>query len=356
MQQAGVNNGALSSSQNLAMGDSAIASQNTAIVGDSGSIDSSALSQGNQAETVNGYFIGGGYLDSQLASMSGQGSGMQGTASINGMEVVNSGILQELESGEVEMEIDGLSYYDLIRLGYFSVSATNKVSDISASTKLAPALPTVQGQGIITKDGSNPEIVDSPLGNANSYRLNMGKINQAKPIQLFLRKDSYLTNEGLDSSAGAQAISRAANTWDYWTKPSQNNLFQPAVIVDSSKKVDTHDGYSVNAFTPISNSQLAYARTWYSGKYLSEVDVCYNTNYQWTTDWDKAQSSNKAVIDLQTVALHELGHGIGLHDLYNLPQGDIRRNDHYAIMNNYDAPQHNLGAGDIAAIRAIYRK
>jgi hypothetical protein len=354
MQQAGVNNGALSSSQILAIGGSAFAGQNTAIVGDAGTIDSSNFSPGDQAKTIDAYFIGGGNLDAQLASISGQESGMQGTASFNGMEVVNTGILQELDSGEVEMAIDGLYQSQSGGIGAFGFAAASTAystaSSKEESTKLAAALPTVQVQGAITKDGSHAEIVNAPLGDAKSFD-NWGvKIN--KPIQLYLRADSNVKAEGLDATKVASAVSSAANTWDYWTKPNQNNLFQPNVIIDASKASDKKDGYNVVSFIPISNSWLAYTRTWYSGRYISEADMCFNMKYQWTTDWRTAQE--KGIYDVQTVALHELGHYAGLGDLYTLPQSDPRYKDNYAIMNRYDDAQHNLGAGDIAGIRKIY--
>jgi hypothetical protein len=350
VQQASVDNGFLTSSQNLAMGASAIAVQNTAIIGDSGTIDSCALSPGHKAETVNGYFTGGGNIDALLATISGHGMRMQGTASANGMEVLNDEILRGLESEDSEMAIEGLYLPKSGSIGSFGFSAKNTVSILAASkTSPAPA-PTVQVQGSIIKDGSNPEIVYSPLGDANSYVSFGFKIKN--PIQLYLRADSNLKGEGLDDEQVASAISSAANTWDYWTKPSQNNLFQPKVTIDAKRNSDKKDGYNVVSFIPMSESWLAYTRTYFSGKYLSEADMCFNMKYQWTTDWNTAQ--NGGAYDMQTVALHELGHYAGLGDLYTLPKSDPRYSDTNAIMNRINDPQHSLGAGDIAGLRKKY--
>lgn len=277
---------------------------------------------------------------------------MRGTASFNGMEVVNDGILQELDSGEVEMAVDGLYQLQRGNIGAFGLIAASTVSSRAASTQSAAPLPTVQVQGAITKEGSHPEIVNAPLGNANSNKIWGIKIKT--PIQLYLRADSNLKAEGLDAVNVASEVSSAANTWDYWTKPNQNNLFQPRVTIDAAKVSDKKDGYNVVSFIPISQSCLAYTRTWFSGSSLSEADMCFNMNYQWTTDWSAAKNG---VYDVQAVALHELGHYVGLGDLYNLPTSDPRQSDKNQQMNSINGingPRHSLGAGDIAGVRQIY--
>lgn len=197
-----------------------------------------------------------------------------------------------------------------------------------------------------------------------SIRLKKGRCDQPEPVKGYIdgrAKEhtlgcfSSLTGETLDPALANNAVTLAANTWDYWTKPDQNNLFMPTVINDASKSTDVADGYSVQAFKPISGtSTLAYTRI-YTNRYgyIAEADTCYNTNRVWTTDFSVAKS-NRNVIDLQTVALHELGHACGLGDLYTLPSTDPRRKDTNEIMNSYGAPRHNLGAGDIKGLQSIY--
>jgi hypothetical protein len=356
VQQASVNNGALSSSQSLAMGDMAIAGQNTAIVGDSGTIDSSSISIGHQAKIVEGYFDGGGNLNAQMASMVSQGVNLDGSVMMNGLEAIDSEILEEMGLQEGGMEIEGLYLAQKGKIGSFGLIASNTKSvSLPRSGKNGGTSPTETATGKISNEGLNPEIVNAPPGDANSYVLNAGMINPQQPIQLYLRSDSFLKAEGLDPASAAISISNAADTWDYWTKPEKNNLFQPNVIIDVSKPADRKDGYSTHAFIPIDQTWYGYARTYYSkgAKYITETDVCYNTNRLWTTDWNLAQN-DRAFLDLQSAALHELGHACGLRDLYSLPTGDMRMSDLYEIMNRYDGPQHSLGLGDISGIQAKY--
>ncbi len=74
----------------------------------------------------------------------------------------------------------------------------------------------------------------------------------------------------------------------------------------------------------------------------------------WTTDWSTAVNSGNNKIDLQSVATHELGHSIGMGDLYTLPSTDPRKSDYAQVMNLYDAPQRTLGNGDLTGAQKLY--
>ncbi len=339
-QQASVTRGAMQSSQSLMVAGGVLAAQETKLDGVAGSMDSIAESEGTPM-VVSAQFDGdGGNLDAQILSLASKGPHMQGTTDVNGLEFLNDEILQYLESGEVGgMRIDGAYKTEGGRLGSINLNAVK-------------ASGTKKG---ITDGGSHPEVAPA-LGDSNSYVLIGGKINTAKPIQLYLRNDAYLRAENLNPTSVASSIAEAANTWDYYTKPGQNNLFKPTVIVDARKAADKKDGYSTHAFKQAPASYISYARTWYSAdfKYIIETDVVYNIDRQWTTDWTVSQSTNGQIKDVQTMALHELGHACGLGDLYALPAGDPRKSDNNQIMSSYHGPQHTLGAGDIAAIQKLY--
>ena len=91
---------------------------------------------------------------------------------------------------------------------------------------------------------------------------------------------------------------------------------------------------------------------------ISESDIWYSRDFQWTTDLATAQSTGK--IDLQSVAVHELGHTIGMDDIYStnlgghLPPTDPRTQDWAQVMNAYDAPQRTLGNGDKTGAQMLY--
>jgi hypothetical protein len=351
IQQAEVQDGVIQSSQNSILEVDAFAAQKTAISGETGSIAS--ISEGeNDPVVVDGDFSGdGGNLNANLASISSSNSDIYGDLSIMGVECLNRNVLADISSGQVGINLNGLYEAQDKNLGTFNFRAEKqnayKGTPSGGKSKGSYGTPT----------DANQEIIKPAPGDANSYvLLNNRMISPENPVQLYLKTDSFLLNEKLKESSANQAISKAAATWDYWTEPYKNNLFRSVVINDPYKAADMQDGFSVHAFMPFSISGfIAYSRTYCDNSVtVLESDVTYNSNYAWTTDYLAAKKSGNRLIDLQSVALHELGHTCGLGDLYNLPNGDSRKADSNEIMNSYDSPQHYLGAGDINGIRKKY--
>ena len=73
---------------------------------------------------------------------------------------------------------------------------------------------------------------------------------------------------------------------------------------------------------------------------MIEADTLFNT--AWT--WDSYRGPLQSAMDIQRVALHELGHAIGLN--HSTAPG--------AIMNAYVGNQYTLSADDIAGAQALY--
>ena len=125
------------------------------------------------------------------------------------------------------------------------------------------------------------------------------------------------------------------------------------VTISSAVNADVYDGKNVVAwkgFGSNMNSALAYSRTWYNfnkvGGYNSaiESDLSFNTAYGWsTTGIDGTLNYRGSPIDVESVALHELGHSIGLGDLYGKSQfaTDTRQVMHY-----YDRIKRTLRNGE----------
>jgi hypothetical protein len=86
---------------------------------------------------------------------------------------------------------------------------------------------------------------------------------------------------------------------------------------------------------------LAVAQTRYSGSSIVESDIIFNANKPWNVfsgEWD-------GVFDFRRVAVHELGHCLGLG----------HENQTIAIMNSrYSESVETPRADDIAGLRAIY--
>jgi hypothetical protein len=95
-----------------------------------------------------------------------------------------------------------------------------------------------------------------------------------------------------------------------------------------------------------SGGTIGHTIIWYSGGTILENDIEFNDYYSWST----AASCPAGRMDVETIALHELGHWLCLSDLYNAE-------DAAKVMYGYGSTgttKRVLHSDDIAGIRSIY--
>jgi len=354
-QEASVSGGTLRSAQSLSAGGQLSASQSTEIAGQEGRVLSGALGEENVLLAEVG-FSGMGTLSARLTSRADETAHSEGYAAIDDTVLLNDGSFEAV-SREGESRIMGMAGTRLTEgagksIGSFELQVMNldreaDIQDRAEQVGTAAAL--------------------SSGGSYSSYALTGYRWNQRNPqLQLYLNPTD--TPSGLSTEASQNAIAQAANTWD---DAVGENLFADGstVIVDYTKVVDNPfppqgqevaDGYSVSGWKGLGGSYLGMQRWWSNGQLVDgyrsivETDSWYNRDFAWTTDLATAQSTGR--IDLQSVALHELGHGIGMGDLYTLPEGDPRKSDLQQVMNLYDGPQRELGNGDRTGAQILYNE
>lgn len=360
-QEASVAHGVLSSSLSLYADErqGAFACQRTDMEGQGGKVVSGALGEEN-VMLAEGGFSGQGSMNANLASAASGRAFSRGFAAIDDILVLSDDTINAVSSeGEnLMMGMSGLRMVgDGSDIGSFDVSILNfgltDAKGAAKASKTAAKATTVTG------------------GSYSSYKLTGYRWNVLNPkVQLYLNPTG--TPTGLTSASSQSAIAAAANTWD---NAVAGNIFADGttVIIDSKKVVDNpfsttpkKDGYNVNGWKKFGNSFIALNRWWTNGVkvggYYSiiESDIWYNLDYQWTTSLTTAKNSNK--LDLQSVALHELGHCIGMGDIYSttyggsLPPSDERTKDLEQVMNLYNGPQRTLGNGDKAGAQILYGK
>lgn len=126
---------------------------------------------------------------------------------------------------------------------------------------------------------------------------------------------SYAINpanpDGLTESFVTGAVSTSAETWDAATS---KELFNNQYSVDYSAVYGVYDSKNSVVFGAYPQSNvIAVTSVWYTRatRRIVEFDMLFNVYY----DWGDATAAS-AVMDLQNIATHELGHSVGLSDLY----------------------------------------
>jgi hypothetical protein len=346
-QAASVYYGALDSVQAIGAGQGVYAAQSTGMGGEGGSILSGAVGDENVMGAT-GTFTGAGLLSANLASSASAETGRatsDGTAALDGVTLIDSGSFEAVSSQSLEMGLEGLRDVGDGDVGGFDINVLN----LEQAEKESAALTSTSAAA-------------TAGGSYSSYVLTGYRWNQNNPqVQLYLNPNN--APSGIAESETQSAVAAAANTWD---DAVTSNLFADGttVIIDNNKAVDNpfssnpvSDGYNVVGWGNMGSSYLGMCRWWSNGattngyKSILEADTWFASDKTWTTDLNKATGST---FDIQSVAVHELGHTIGMGDLYTLPSSDSRRYDWNQVMNSYDGAQRTLGNGDLTGAEILY--
>ena len=157
------------------------------------------------------------------------------------------------------------------------------------------------------------------------------------------------TNQGtLGLDFVSSAIQASAEEWDSHTSAELVATYD----VSSTVTLDggTDDGVNEIVFGPIDNQRIiAQCQYWFNRrtKGLVDFEIVFNTKY---FTWGDA-TVNAALMDVQNIATHELGHGFGLADLYDEQSAGLTM---YGYGVAGETKKRTLEAGDIAGIQALY--
>lgn len=97
---------------------------------------------------------------------------------------------------------------------------------------------------------------------------------------------------------------------------------------------------------------IAVTVTWgyFSGspgmRRIVEFDILFDTDFNWEDAMDYSR-----FMDLQNIATHEIGHGLGLADLY---EDTCVEETMYGYSNYGETEKRNLNTGDISGIQELY--
>jgi len=163
------------------------------------------------------------------------------------------------------------------------------------------------------KDFAKPEAAKAPKPPSCYKFLTPGK----NPIRWQDLPVNYVINpvnpvQTLDETFVTSAVSASAETWDAATG---KELMNDAYIIDYSATYGVQNYENAITFGDYpTEGVIAVTTVWYNPatKVIVEFDVEFDTDWTWG---DAALDSAK--MDLQNIATHELGHGVGLADVYD---------------------------------------
>ncbi len=120
------------------------------------------------------------------------------------------------------------------------------------------------------------------------------------------------------------------------------------LVVDDTSPDNVNEVY----FAPITDANtIAVTTVWGifggppSGRDLIEWDQVYNTNFAWSSTGEASK------MDFENIATHELGHSVGLADLYTSACAEETM---YGYATEGEIKKHDLNTGDIKGVSTLY--
>ncbi len=165
---------------------------------------------------------------------------------------------------------------------------------------------------------------------------------------------AWSNQDGLSRRFVKSAFSAAAAEWDNWTTAT---LFSDPNVVDSlTVNTDATDGHNNIVFADLSASH-AIAITYVWGRFGGPVEqrrivefdmILDDTEYKWG---DAGGTGGSSLMDVQNIATHELGHALGLNDIYQSTCSAVTM---YGYSDYGETAKRSLEAADITGLRELY--
>jgi hypothetical protein len=242
--------------------------------------------------------------------------------------------LKKIGSGELGLDIN-VTYK----------KATRRYSLIGEDVRLHQFSGEWEEEG---KRGLPAPVYDPNGGRPDAYLL-MGRMWKAPgvlPVIMSLKDDSNLAATGMDKAKVLAATGAACSEWNRCTSGKPFNE-KAALTTSPNWKLD---GCNNIAFQPATCTALAWTGVWYKTQNIpigqmypiKESDMTFNSRLKWGL-------GEAGKLDFQSVALHELGHTLGLGDLYGRAINDGKQ-----IMGYYTGVRRTLGNGDSNGVWHLY--
>ena len=154
---------------------------------------------------------------------------------------------------------------------------------------------------------------------------------------------------GLQKNFICEAITTSAETWDSNTLKELFQNYDRNCSFDESVAYGVLDEKNAVTFGNYSDPRvIAVTTVWYNPatRAIVQFDIMFDTDFIWG---DATVDSSK--MDLKNIATHELGHGIGLNDVYETNCSAVTM---YGYSTEGEIQKRTLEAPDIKGLQTLY--
>lgn len=167
--------------------------------------------------------------------------------------------------------------------------------------------------------------------------------------------EDLLVNSAGSGLGDDQVLASAVASASQWDNHTVSSLFGTISISATANfdAADSPDGVNELSFGNYPTAGvIAVARVWgiFSGppfaRYIDQFDILFDTDFTWGD-----ATVNSALMDYQNIATHEIGHGVGMADVYDAPCVEVTM---YGYADNGETKKRDLAQPDITGLQTLY--
>lgn len=192
------------------------------------------------------------------------------------------------------------------------------------------------------KDGTSKAAIDAKGGKPSNVCYKLLGVKWSHQVNYVINPTN---SQGLSESFVSNAIYQGAEQWDANTAYDLFGTYQ----IDYSAYYGNQNYRNEISFGNVQDAGvIAITTLWVdpSSKNIVESDIEFDTDWQWGD-----ATKNASLMDIQNIATHELGHAIGLGDIYSSTCGAETM---YGYSKAGETIKRTLNKNDITGLRSIY--
>jgi len=233
-----------------------------------------------------------------------------------------------------------------VMVAAMTIPASDRAKENAKAPEKSTAIATNNGEWELEKivfiHYAKPTKPPKPPNGDVCYKL-LGVKWKSLPVNYVINPTN---SDGLTEDFVTSAISTSAETWD---DAISNELFKDTYTISYTAQYGVLDSNNTIVFGDYSDvNVIAVTTIWYTrkGRQIVEFDILFDTDFTWGD-----ATGNPDVMDLQNIATHELGHGVGLGDIYTSSCSEVTM---YGYSTEGETEKRTLEQPDILGLQKMY--